>query len=259
MEVPRLHIREIEDMEQVPKFLRHGIVRNVSFAVEFAGVYDELAEVFVEFLGKLKNNTLLDLASGYGGPVTTMLHAVKKRGIEPPRFVLSDFNPNIERFRFLSIEDSNISYFGGRVDAMDPQKEIRKYPRTMFDAIHHFTPENAGKILKNASEHSEGIFIAESTDRALYQVPRAGIGCFLASLISPFFMQPFSVKETVFTWAIPVIPLITAHDGAVSTFKRYTREEMWNIIDSAGKNDFVWEVGELKRGVTYLVGYRNGD
>ncbi|MBI4362001.1 MAG: class I SAM-dependent methyltransferase [Euryarchaeota archaeon] len=257
MDLPRIHIEELEDQPWVPGFLRHGIVRNVSFIVRLARLYEPLVDVFVEYLRRTRARTVLDLASGYGGPVETMLEALRRRGLEPPGFVLSDFNPHLERFRYLKAQDSHISFVGGRVDALSPPARVRRYPRTMFDAIHHFTPGNARRILGSAARESGGIFVAESTDRALYQLPRTALGAYFGSLLSPLAMRPFSPVEALFTWGVPLIPLMVAHDGVASTFKRYTVEEYRGMVEPLGGR-FEWEVGSLRGGVTYVMGWPRG-
>ncbi len=256
MPLPRLHIEELEDMEWVPRFLRHGIVRNVSFTVRLARIYDPLVEVFERFLRATRARTVLDLASGYGGPVVTMTGALRRRGVEPPRFILSDWNPHRERFKALATEEPGISFVRERVNALDPPSAVRGHPRTMFDAIHHFPPETAARILRNAADHSQGIFVAESTDREACQLPRVAAGAILGSLLSPLAMRPFDLREAFFTWTVPAIPLMVAHDGIASTFKRYTEAEYWGLIEKSGSRGFEWEVGKRKGGVTYVVGVR---
>lgn len=256
MPLPRLHIEELEDQPWVPQFLRHGTVRNVSFTVRLAHIYDPLVPVFGRFLERTRARTVLDLASGYGGPVVTMLEALRRRGAEPPRFILSDLHPNLPRFRHLTAGDPSISFEGRPVDALDPPARLRGHSRTMFDAIHHLPPEVAGRLLESAARESPGVFIAESTDREAYQLPRVAVGVYLASLLSPLAMRPFDPREAFFTWAVPAIPLMVTYDGIASTFKRYTVEEYREMIGSIGRTPFEWDVGTLRGGVTYVVGVR---
>ena len=71
------------------------------------------------------------------------------------------------------------------------------------------------------------------------------------------------LSRLLFTYVIPVAPLLITWDAVVSTLRCYTPEELLAMAQRAGGGDYQWSAGSYWfRGVpvTYLVGHpvRNG-
>jgi len=143
------------------------------------------------------------------------------------------------------------------VDAMNVPPELKGF-RTMFTSFHHFSPDEARAILQNAVDAGEGVGIFEITRRA-----PTTIGLILAwdimLLVCTPWIRPFRWPRFVWTYLVPIIPLVLLFDGVVSCLRTYRPKELREMVDKLTASDYVWEIGENLTGkapITYLIGYR---
>jgi hypothetical protein len=62
----------------------------------------------------------------------------------------------------------------------------------------------------------------------------------------------------LWTYVIPIIPLVLLFDGVVSCLRTYRPQELREIVEKLRSCQYNWEVGELagrRAPVTYLIGY----
>lgn len=77
------------------------------------------------------------------------------------------------------------------------------------------------------------------------------------------FVKPFSWKRLFFTYVVPVVPLFTFVDGAVSCLRTYSPEELKKLVEEVQKeeqvDEYEWETGRERflpfLRITYLIGY----
>jgi hypothetical protein len=127
----------------------------------------------------------------------------------------------------------------------------------MFTSFHHFSPQEARAILQNAADAGEGIGVFEITRRAPLT-----IGLMFAWALMPFvcapWIRPFRWSRLLWTYLIPVIPLVFLFDGVVSCLRTYRPQELREIVDKLTAGEYQWEIGEHSSGkapITYLIGY----
>jgi hypothetical protein len=175
--------------------------------------------------------------------------------------VLTDKYPNRKAQERLSrIGISELTYRSEPVDAVAVPADLNGF-RTMFTAFHHFRPEQAQQVLRDAAESGQPIGIFEFTSRT----PRA----LLTMLMSPFAvwlltprMKKIGLKRWIFTYAVPVIPLVVTIDGIVSCLRTYSAQELKRMAESTSQSnpDYTWVAGAEKGRllpITYLIGYPN--
>jgi len=72
------------------------------------------------------------------------------------------------------------------------------------------------------------------------------------------FIKPFKIDRIIFTYLIPVLPLLTLWDGVVSVLRTYTVTELKQMIIKLKNNElFDWEVDVAKgkqNEILYLLG-----
>ena len=81
----------------------------------------------------------------------------------------------------------------------------------------------------------------------------------LTVLIMTPFIRPFRLGRIVFTYLIPIVPLIVLWDGLVSSLRTYSVAEMKAMVAKLDNADsFEWEIERVKSGpahILYLLGY----
>ena len=82
-------------------------------------------------------------------------------------------------------------------------------------------------------------------------------GC-VVWLITPF-IRPFSWSRLFWTYVIPVLPFLVAHDAAVSCLRTYSLAELDELTAGIGGPGWRWErgrswAGRIPNRVTWLIG-----
>ncbi len=67
----------------------------------------------------------------------------------------------------------------------------------------------------------------------------------------------------VWTYLIPVVPLVSFFDGLVSCLRTYSVQELRELSEGLDAKDYQWEIGERKSTagpipITYLIGVPTG-
>jgi hypothetical protein len=142
------------------------------------------------------------------------------------------------------------------VDARAVPKELDGF-RTLFAAFHHFRPDEAEAILRDAVRQRQGIAILEPTQRSVRAVALACFSWLFVMLLSPG-IRPVRPGRLVLTYLIPLIPLLVTFDGVVSCLRSYTPDELGALARACG-GGYDWEIGEARYPgfpipVTYAIG-----
>ncbi|MGA2457123.1 MAG: hypothetical protein ABSF85_06120 [Terriglobales bacterium] len=131
--------------------------------------------------------------------------------------------------------------------------------RTMFTSFHHFSPEGARAILQNAVDAGEGIGIFEATRRAPSTIGLMFVWVLMLVVCTPW-IRPFRWSRLLWTYLVPIIPLVLLFDGVVSCLRTYRPQELRELIEKLTAAEYQWESGEYSRAIgeapiTYLIGY----
>lgn len=253
----RLHLFEFEDLEGFPRFLRNYVTDFLQFVSNKFDIYKPIIPILQKGLEKAHTPQIIDIASGGGGG---WLALSKHLFAEKPdlKVILTDYFPNISAFRqMIDSSGENFEFIEESVDACDVPQNLKGL-RTQFLSFHHFAPEKAVQILQNAVDNNAPIAIFEAQERSVISI----IAMFIAPinvLVSTPSIRPFSLGRIVFTYLIPIVPIVVCWDGIVSALRTYSVEEMKDLTAKAdSSNKFDWEIGRVEqRGlpVLYLLGY----
>jgi hypothetical protein len=255
--MPRLHLLEIEDQPWCPAVIRDAATDFLQFAIHTGNNYEPVAPVLGRLLETAGTARIVDLCSGGGGPWPRLIAdpALEREDLDVH---LTDKYPNVEGLRRIVEGRANgrLRVHPEPVDAMAMPGSLTGL-RTMFTAFHHFEPAAARAILHDAVETRQPIAIFESSERS----PRGVLLMLLSPLfvlLSTPFIRPFRWSRLLWTYLIPVIPLVVLFDGIVSSLRTYSPEELRELAEGIGAKDYRWEAGTLQaRGpipVTYLIG-----
>jgi hypothetical protein len=227
------------------------------FAVMF-DVYRPLIPKMQGVIQSLRCDRIVDLCSGGTGPILSLHSRLRTHDNLPVRVLLADKYPNLPAFkRAADVSGDSVSFASDPVDATSVPEGITGF-RTLFGSFHHFRPDVAREILRDAALKRQGIGVFEYTERNFWvwalPIMFTPLFCWLAV---PF-VRPLSWRHLLWTYLIPVVPLLVAWDGFISCLRTYSPEELRKLTLDLGNIDYTWEVGRVRSfgacRVTYLLG-----
>jgi hypothetical protein len=253
----RLQLFEFEDQEWCPAVLRRALTGYLRLAVLLTGQARPVIPALADLLRSTGETSILDLCSGSGGIAPQLAEGLARRGLKP-RIVLSDLHPDPEGLRRLAQgSDGQIRFLETPLDATAVPAEIPGL-RTMFNAFHHLPREAAREVLAAAARSGRPIAIVEFVQRRLFSLSGVVFSALLVILLAPF-LQPFRWQVLLFTWIVPVIPLMVLWDGLVSWLRVYSLDDLREMAASVAVPGYAFEAGSWRAGLanaTYLVGRR---
>ena len=252
----RKRLFEFEDLPWFPRLIRAYMQDHLAFMGDLSGTaYQAFSTKLKEAMASLGQTELLDLCSGGGGPMRTILRLLREQGLDA-RARLSDLFPNVEAYRHLEkVTDGAIQGIESPVDATNVPVDLRGF-RLMANGFHHFPPEMAEKVLADAVAKRQGIAIVEMVNRSFLSFLGVGVGTVLIFLAAPF-IKPFRFSRLFFTYVAPLVPLFILWDGVMSCLRAYSPEELKALVSRLDAQTYEWEIGELRfrPGVaTYVIG-----
>jgi len=252
---PRLF--KFTNLPWLPDFLRNATTDYLNFIERVGRLYDPATPLLNTALDRMHETQVLDCGSGAGGP---WLHLFEKlRKMHPGvQLQLCDYFPNEEARHFWKKAfDGKVAYVPDSIDAKNIPPDLKGF-RTFFSSFHHFRPEQAHQILQDAVTKQTGIAIFEYTQRGVLSFLGMFLVPFVVWAVTPW-IHPFSWKRLLFTYLLPVIPLMIAWDGLVSCLRTYSPKELKEQTHLLGGDYYDWQVGEVKGPLspvpmTYLIG-----
>ena len=248
----RFHLIEIHEQTWCPALIRDAATDYLQFAITFGNVYQPIFPHLETALKNAGTGKIVDLCSGGGGAWVSL-----KKEFADVEVTLTDYYPNLASFRELK-EHHDLNFEELSVNALDVPDNLTGF-RTIFTAFHHFRPAQAKEILRDAANKNCGIGIFEATPRSIKTL--------LIMLLTPIFVllltpkiRPFRLSRIVFTYLLPIVPLVVLFDGVVSALRTYTPDELKEFTHDLGDDNYIWEIGE-ERGekslvpIIYIIGY----
>jgi hypothetical protein len=242
--LPRLHLFEFNDSPWAPRPLRDTIIESLSRTLSWGRLLAGLVAPFEEFVTRARVGEVLDVCAGAGGPARILAGEIRRAGRTPPRFLLTDLQPQLETWQ--AARDAmprDLDYVASPVDATAIPPEIgRGRARVIINSFHHFSPRLARDILRDAVEGSAGIFIAEPFDRNPLRFGTFMPVGAMALMANPVLSPRDRIGKALLTWATPAVVAASLWDGVVSTLRVYSRAELEEMVAPLGDR-FVWTFG----------------
>ena len=261
----RVQFIELHEQAWFPSSLRDDVTDALQFGFNLLKAYAPVATLLQSVIERAGNGanyrkSIVDMCSGGGGPwleLSQELRSPNDGDSASLQIWLTDKYPNLEAFQSVSASsDQHITYYPEPVDAMKVPRALKGL-RTMFTSFHHFPPEDARAILQNAVDAGESIGIFEITRRAPSTIGLIFAGVLLMFVHTPR-IHPFRWSRLLWTYLIPIIPLVLLFDGVVSCLRTYQPQELREIVEKLSSCHYQWQIGELparRAPVTYLIGY----
>ncbi len=259
----RLHLFEFEDQAWFPALIRDGGTDFLRFASNRINQTAKFVPRIRELLEHSGQQRIIDLCSGGGGPIERIAQDLAELG-QPVRVTLTDFFPNVDAFEYAHAEtDGAVDFEARPIDAKHVPAELAGV-RTLFNALHHFRPADARAILADARASRSPIAVVEMVSRHPLAVLVIPFNAFISLPLTTPFIRPFRWSRLLFTYLIPLIPLLVLWDGIVSCLRVYSPEELDGLVADLHGDDWVWETGLAEAAfgpvpLTYLLGYPKSD
>jgi hypothetical protein len=254
----RVHLFELEDQPWFPAVLRDAGTAYLRWAGDLLDQPGAMTPKLRELLERSGQRHLVDLCSGGAGPVPGIVDRLGDDGFESTA-VLTDLYPNEKTLEAVARRsEGRVAVHTGSVDATDVPGSLHGC-RTLFNALHHFRPRDARRILQSAVDTKQPIATFDVSERSLPFLVGILFAPIMFALSVPL-LRPFDWRWIVFTYLIPILPLFVAWDGFISGLRTYSVKELDGMIASLDGDSFEWETGKLPVGrqpvgVTYLLGW----
>ncbi len=251
----RFHLIEIHEQAWCPAVIRDCATDYLQYVINAANAYEPIAERLNDAVARTGATRIVDLCSGGGGPWLRLEPTLTAR--HPAlEIYLTDLHPNPATRERLS--SGRIKSYPASVNALRVPPELTGF-RTLFTSFHHFQPDEARALLRDAVVSRSGIGIFEGTQRRFSAVLGMLLTPLIVWLVTPF-IRPFRWSRLLWTYLLPLVPLIVVFDGVVSVLRSYTVAELTAFTAELAGSGYEWEVGEtaaqgLRAPVTYLIGY----
>lgn len=251
-----MHLFELEDQPWFPRLIRAYMQDHLRFMGDWSGpAYKGFAEKLRGAMERVGQHEIVDLCSGGGGPVKTLLRMLQTQDFTATAR-LTDLYPNIAAYELLAHESGGtIQGYPLPVDAANVPQELRGF-RLLANGFHHLRPQEAVAVLKDAITKRQGIAVIEMVSQSAVAFLSVGIG-FLSTFIAAPFVKPFRLSRLLLTYAVPLVPVCTLWDGLVSCLRVYSPEELRQLVSQLGQTDYEWDIGTTPIGpgvATYLIG-----
>lgn len=247
----RIHLFEFGDQSWCPRVLGDAETAYLATAYRLFPLARLWAEKISTLLDHGETAQLLDLCAGAGGAMPLILDQLVASGYDA-RATLTDLFPNPQ-----ATSHPRMTWINEPVDARRVSPKLKGI-RTMFSAFHHFRPVEAKAILKDAFDLRRPICIFESGPGTLLGVASMVVVPVNVLLLMPF-ARPFRWSYLLFTYLIPLLPVMVLWDGVVSMLRVYSPEHMKELTQDLQASDYAWEIGRIAArgipgGLPYLIG-----
>lgn len=258
----RIHLFEFIDLPWYPQIFRRMQTDYLQFVGTRGSAHKYLIPLLVKAMQRAGTTRVVDLCSGGSGPWMRLKEQFQQAGMAV-QITLTDKYPSPEAVqKWAGASQREIEYLPEPVDAARVPRGLEGM-RTLFEGFHHFRPEQARAILQDAAEQRAAIGIFEISLK-----PPFGIILLLLSpvmtLVSYFLLTPFITPRTwsrfLWTYLVPVVPLVTCWDGAISLLRVHNPQELKALTGQVQCDNYTWETGLAPTGTPifeyiYLLGY----
>ncbi|TNE55718.1 MAG: hypothetical protein EP338_02795 [Bacteroidetes bacterium] len=257
----RVQLFEFEDFDWFPAWMRASMTNLIAVLHRMMGTREVLVSLLEKVASKYDFDRIVDMGSGSGGIMPEVLAKMNEAGDRKRNLLLTDLHPNLEFIGHIRSQGmAGVDYRARPLDATN-LKEAPEGLKTMVNSFHHMPPDRARKILLSAQENHEPILIYEIGENKMplllwwILLPISLTILILMTLIMTPFSKPLSVRQLVFTYLIPVIPIFYAWDGQASVPRMYTYADIEELLVGKKSDKYHWEMGPAKKEGGKQVGY----
>jgi hypothetical protein len=255
MAIPRVHLFEFADYSWFPDVVRDLMTDYLHFVETKFRLHEPIPALLKQIVAETGTTDVVDLCSGGAGPIPAIDADLRDQGLELT-FTLTDKYPNLGAFeRSVAESGGTVGFVRESVDAADVPESLMGI-RTIINGMHHFRPAEARAVLRNAVEANQPIATFELVERRAASIIPLFLIPVIVWVVTPA-IRPRKLSRFLWTYLVPVMPLVTWWDGLVSHLRSYTPEELEALAEPF--DGYRWRTGKAPIGktgnnVTYLIG-----
>ncbi len=253
----RLHLFELMDQAWWPDRFKKMETDYLGAANRLIGFYRPAVSTLGRAMRHVGCRRIVDLCSGSGTHLEPILAQIEAEQKMVCGATLTDIAPHADTYTEIGRRNARFGHVNTPVDARDVPGHLHGF-RTLFAGFHHFSPDHARRILKNAFETGTGIAVVEHTRRSPFGILSMLFTPILVWALTPF-IRPFRFSRLFWTYVVPVVPFAILWDGIVSAFRSYTEPELRAMVAPLASPDYQWGFETFRVGglvaTTLLIGY----
>ena len=239
--MPRIAAPELEDSSWFPASLRDAMTGFLRVAADVSGISAAAAPLILEALDAGETDRLVDLCSGGGGPVISLVRRLRAEHGRDVSVTLTDLYPNDDAFT--RVEAELPGHVTGRREATDATAVPAELTgvRTIFNALHHLPPPVASAVFADAAAKRQPIVTFEVVERGLQGV--AIVGALPLGIVGLMpLVRPRRLAALALTYAVPVLAAAIVWDGFASCLRAYSVPELEAMIAPLQRPGYVFRV-----------------
>ena len=237
----RVQLFEFEDFQWIPDSIRSSMTRLLTVLIKMMGIHHIVSQKVKVLISENNLEAVVDLGSGAGGAMP-LIH----KDIPEIKMTLSDLFPNKTAIKYINTTSGkNLTYLESPVNATD-FKSAPKGLKTMINCFHHMPPTQARSIVKSAFDTQQPFLIYEMAENKMplitwiIMLPISMVIMIIMVLFMTPFVKPLTWQQLVFTYLIPIIPILYAWDGQASMPRMYSMKDMDELLEGLSSDHYSW-------------------
>ncbi len=223
----------------------------LSFLANKTQMYRPIVPTLERGIRASKTSQIVDLGSGGGGGLMWIASELNRES-ERVRIVMTDWYPHVQAFQRSSAQAPGLDFVEQPVDARAVPRELKGL-RTLFLSFHHFREDDACGILQDAIHAGQPVAIFEAQDRSLVSLLAMAFSPITLLLCTPW-IRPWNGWRLLFTYLIPILPMLVMWDGVVSSLRTYSESELRDLVDRCeGSSSYDWDIRKVKSGPGFVL------
>lgn len=223
----RKQIKQISNLNWFPKLFKTLIAEFLSWFVLRANASKPFIPLILEILEASNTKNIINIHCNLGAGIDTLLPFLSK-DIEVSSLHMNQFNTQ--------------------------HKGLYVYVNT----FHQLPSNEARKSLKQIAASRNPVVVVEGNNDSLWQIVGMTFFVPLSVLLSAPFVKPFRISRLVFTYLIPIVPIVIVIDGCLALLKLYNPKDLQELVTNLNIPNYEWKIGKNENGrggkIIYLTG-----
>lgn len=257
----RIQLFEFEDFNWFPVWIRSSMTNLIAVLHKMLGTKEVLVNLLATIKEHYSFSQIVDMGSGSGGIMPDVIKELNNDTSKPITLLLTDLYPNKQFINYINEQNiEHVNYSSNSLNATN-LTQAPEGLKTMINSFHHMPPKNAKQILKSAQDNKEAILIYEIAENKIplflwwILLPVSLVILFVMALFMTPFSKPLSIKQLIFTYVIPIIPVFYAWDGQASMPRMYTFNDIKELLTDFEDPSYSWKINSATKPNGKKVGY----